>query len=359
MKDGKFITLGIETSCDETAAAVTADGREVMSNIISSQVDVHEAFGGVVPEIASRHHLTQINAVLDAALAEAGISWRDVDLVGCACGPGLVGAVLIGLSTAKAAAYAASKPFVGVHHIKGHICASYLDAFPEEPAGAFAATSASAIEPPHLALVVSGGHTDLIDVRSYTDFRLLGRTRDDAAGEAFDKVARALGLGYPGGPRVDEAAAKGDPGAVAFRRAYLEEGSLDFSFSGVKTGVLNYMNTERQAGREVNVADVAASFEASVVDVIVAKTRLALRRAGYGRLTMGGGVAANSMLRARMAMACAEEGVALHIPPPVYCTDNAAMIACAAYYQYKAEGPSPLNLDAYATLPLDCSNNLS
>jgi N6-L-threonylcarbamoyladenine synthase len=340
MKDGKFITLGIETSCDETAAAVTADGREVMSNIISSQIDIHEVFGGVVPEIASRHHLTQINAVLDAALAEAGISWRDVDLVGCTDGPGLVGAVLIGLSTAKAVAYAASKPFVGVHHIKGHVCASYLDA------------PVSEIGPPHLALVVSGGHTDLIDVRAHTDFRLLGRTRDDAVGEAFDKVARTLGLGYPGGPKVDEAAAKGDPKAVAFKRVYLEEGSLDFSFSGVKTGVLNYMNTERQAGREVNVADVAAGFEASVVDVIEAKTRLALRRTGYGKLTMGGGVAANSMLRARMAMACAEAGVALHVPPPVYCTDNAAMIACAAYDQYRAEGPSPLDLDAYATLPL-------
>jgi N6-L-threonylcarbamoyladenine synthase len=202
------------------------------------------------------------------------------------------------------------------------------------------------IEPPHLALVVSGGHTDLIDVRSYTDYSLLGRTRDDAVGEAFDKVARTLGLGYPGGPKVDGVAATGDPTAIGFKRVYLEEGSLDFSFSGIKTAVLNYMNTERQAGREVNIADVAASFEVSVVDVIEAKTRLALNRTGYKKLTMGGGVAANSMLRARMAAACAEEGAELRVPPPVYCTDNAAMIACAAYYQYVSEGPSPLDLDA-------------
>jgi N6-L-threonylcarbamoyladenine synthase len=245
--------------------------------------------------------------------------------------------VLIGLSTAKAAAYAAGKPFAGVHHIKGHVCASYLGA---------------GIEPPHLALVVSGGHTDLIDVRSYTDYELLGHTRDDAVGEAFDKVARTLGLGYPGGPKVDEIAKQGNPIAVDFKRVYLEEGSLDFSFSGVKTGVLNYMNTERQAGREVNIADVAASFEASVADVIAAKTRLALRRTGYQKLTMGGGVAANSLLRARVAAVCADEGADFHVPPPVYCTDNAAMIACAAYYQYKIEGPSPLSMDAYATLPL-------
>ncbi|MDR2163378.1 MAG: tRNA (adenosine(37)-N6)-threonylcarbamoyltransferase complex transferase subunit TsaD [Clostridiales Family XIII bacterium] len=348
MKNGKFVTLGIETSCDETAAAVTADGRTVLSDIISSQIDVHEAFGGVVPEIASRHHLTQINAVIGAALSEAEVTWRDIDLVGCTCGPGLVGAVLIGLSTAKAVAYAASKPFVGVHHIKGHVCASYLNTL--NPDGL---TELHAIRPPHLALVVSGGHTDLIDVRSYTEYKLLGSTRDDAAGEAFDKVARALGLGYPGGPKVDAIAAEGDPESVKFKRVYLEEGSLDFSFSGIKTGVLNYMNTERQAGRDVNACDVAAGFEASVVDVVAAKARAALRRTGYGKLTMGGGVAANSMLRARMEAVCAEESAELYVPPPVYCTDNAAMIACAAYYQYRADGPSPLGLDAYATLPLN------
>ncbi|MDR1292926.1 MAG: tRNA (adenosine(37)-N6)-threonylcarbamoyltransferase complex transferase subunit TsaD [Clostridiales Family XIII bacterium] len=371
MKNGRFITLGIETSCDETAAAVTADGREVLSNVIASQIDVHEVFGGVVPEIASRHHLTQINAVMDAAIAEAGVAWRDIDLVGATMGPGLVGAVLIGLSTAKAVAYAADRPLAAVHHIKGHVCASYLRPPASDSTGAlpritdrgpfgasvassenFIKTPGAGMAPPHLALVVSGGHTDLIDVRSYTEYRLLGRTRDDAVGEAFDKVARVLGLGYPGGPKVDEIAKNGNPKAVGFKRVYLEEGSLDFSFSGVKTAVLNYINTERQAGREVNVADVAASFEASVVDVIAAKTRAALHSTGRRKLTMGGGVAANSMLRARMAALCADEGVELSVPPPVYCTDNAAMIACAAYYQYKEQGPSRLDTDAYATLSI-------
>jgi N6-L-threonylcarbamoyladenine synthase len=345
MKDGRFITLGIETSCDETAAAVTADGRKVLSNIIASQIDAHEVFGGVVPEIAARQHLTQINAVMDAALADAGVGWDDIDLVGATCGPGLVGAVLIGLSTAKAVAYAAAKPLAAVHHIRGHICASYLADADDPGAG-------GGIEPPHLALVVSGGHTDLIDVRSYTDYKLLGSTRDDAVGEAFDKVARVLGLGYPGGPKVDEAAKSGDPCAVNFKRVYLGEGSLDFSFSGIKTGVMNYMNTERQAGREPDISDVAAGFEASVVDVITAKTRDALRRTGHRKLTMGGGVAANSMLRERMAALCEEEGAALHVPKPIYCTDNAAMIACAAHYQYRQKGPSSMKTDARATLPL-------
>jgi N6-L-threonylcarbamoyladenine synthase len=330
--------MGIETSCDETAVAVTADGRDVRSNIISSQIDVHKVFGGVVPEIASRHHLTQINAVMGAAISEADIAWQDIDLVGATYGPGLVGAVLIGLSTAKAVAYAAAKPLSAVHHIKGHVCASYL----ENPE----------LAPPHLALVVSGGHTDLIDVRSHTDYRLLGHTRDDAVGEAFDKVARVLGLGYPGGPKVDELAKQGNPAAVLFKRVLLEEGSLDFSFSGTKTGVLNHINTERQAGREINTADIAASFEASVTDVIAAKTRLALQKTGYKQLTMGGGVAANSMLRARIAMVCEEENAALYVPSPIFCTDNAAMIACAAYYKYKEEGPTPLDIDAYASLPL-------
>jgi N6-L-threonylcarbamoyladenine synthase len=346
MKDGKFITLGIETSCDETAAAVTAGGREVLSNIIASQIDVHKVFGGVVPEIASRHHLTQINTVMSAAISEADIGWHEIDLIGATQGPGLVGAVLIGLATAKAVAYAASIPLAAVHHIKGHVCASYLTIPRDAP------HPNAGIAPPHLALVVSGGHTDLIDVRSYADYRLLGHTRDDAVGEALDKVARVLGLGYPGGPQVDEIAKEGNPSAVEFKRVYLEEGSLDFSFSGIKTGVLNYANTERQAGREVNIADVAAGFQASVMDVIEAKTRAALRLTGYKKLTIGGGVAANSMLRARAAALCEDEGAELYAPPPVYCTDNAAMIACAAYYQFKEQGPTPLDIDAHATLPL-------
>jgi N6-L-threonylcarbamoyladenine synthase len=346
MKDGAFLTLGIETSCDETAVAVTADGRGILSNMISSQIGLHEAFGGVVPEIAARGHLEQINAVLGAAISEADVEWREIDLVGATCGPGLVGAVLIGLATGKAVAYAAGKPFVGVHHIRGHVCASYLT--PQRDV----APGAAPLAPPHLALVVSGGHTDLIDVRSYTGYCLLGHTRDDAVGEAFDKVARVLGLGYPGGPKMDALAARGDPTAVDFKRVYLEEGSLDFSFSGIKTGVLNYMNSARQAGRAPDAADVAASFEASVTDVIVAKTRLALKKTGYRQLAMGGGVAANSMLRARIGMACAEEGADLYVPDPVLCTDNAAMIACAAYYGYREQGASPPDLDAEASLAL-------
>ncbi|MDR1068698.1 MAG: tRNA (adenosine(37)-N6)-threonylcarbamoyltransferase complex transferase subunit TsaD, partial [Clostridiales Family XIII bacterium] len=263
MKNGKFITLGIESSCDETAAAVTADGRHVLSNIVASQIDIHRVFGGVVPEIAARHHLTDINFVVETALKDAGVTLDEVDIIGATEGPGLVGSVLIGLATANALAFAAGKPLVGVHHIKGHIFSALLE-HPE-------------LKPPFLALVVSGGHTDLIAVKSYTELELLGSTRDDAVGEAFDKVARVLGLGYPGGPKVDALAKEGDENAVAFKRVFLEKDSLDFSFSGIKTGVMNYMNTEKQAGREVNAADVAASFEASVTEVIVAKTMQALQ----------------------------------------------------------------------------------
>jgi N6-L-threonylcarbamoyladenine synthase len=338
MKDNKFITLGIETSCDETAAAVTADGRTVLSNIISSQIDIHKVFGGVVPEIASRHHLIQINGVVDAALGEAGVGLGDVDLIGVTKGPGLIGAVLIGLATAKGLAFATGTPLTGVHHIKGHLCAAYL----EHPD----------LEPPFLSLVVSGGHTDLIDVKSEQDFTVLGHTRDDAVGEAFDKVARVLGLGYPGGPKVDALAKDGDPDKVTFKRVLLEEGSLDFSFSGTKTGVLNYVNSERQAGREINKADVAAGFQASVTDVIAQKTRLALKKTGHKKLTMGGGVASNTHIRAIIASVCAEEGAALYVPAPVYCTDNAAMIACAAYYDFQAGITDTLDIDASATLAL-------
>jgi N6-L-threonylcarbamoyladenine synthase len=336
--DRNLITLGIETSCDETAAAITQGGRHVLSNVISSQIRVHEVFGGVVPEIASRHHLTQINAVIDTAMKDAGIAFSDIDLIGVTEGPGLVGAVLIGLSTAKAMALALNKPLVGVHHIKGHICAAYLEH--EE------------LAPPFLSLVVSGGHTDLIDVRDHQNLKVLGRTRDDAVGEAFDKVARVLGLGYPGGPKVDRIARQGNPETVAFKRVMLEKDSLDFSFSGIKTGVLNYVNTEKQAGRAVNPADVAASFEASVIDVIIAKTRLALNRTGYRTLAVGGGVASNSLLRLRLTETCDAAGVKLCIPSPIFCTDNAAMIACAAHGDYIAGKTSDLNLDAKANFPL-------
>ncbi|MDR1798067.1 MAG: tRNA (adenosine(37)-N6)-threonylcarbamoyltransferase complex transferase subunit TsaD [Clostridiales Family XIII bacterium] len=337
MNDG-ILVLGIETSCDETAAAVTVDGRTALSNVIASQIDVHKVFGGVVPEIASRHHLEAVCGIVEAALEDAGVRRDELDAIAVTKGPGLVGAVLIGLATAKAMAFALGKPLVGVHHIRGHIFAAFL----ENPK----------LEPPFLALVASGGHTSLIDVRGYDELAVLGGTRDDAAGEAFDKVARVLGLGYPGGPMIDLAAGEGDPDAARFKRTMLEPGSLDFSFSGIKTGVLNHVNTQRQAGGPVDTADIAASFQQAVVDVLVEKTRLALEQTGRSALVLCGGVAANTALRERMEGACAQAGVRLFMPSPVYCTDNAAMIACAGYYDFKAGRRDGYDLDAYAELDL-------
>ena len=338
MKDGKKVTLAIESSCDETASAVVLDGRQILSNIISSQIDIHKLYGGVVPEIASRHHLQNVNTVVDQALAEAKVTFDEVDMIGVTYGPGLVGALLIGLATAKAYALATGKPLIGVHHIQGHISANYLE-HPE-------------LEPPFMALVISGGHTNIVEVTGYNECRVLGGTRDDAAGEAYDKVARVLGLGYPGGPLIDKLAKKGDPEAVNFKRVFLEKGSLDFSFSGIKTGVLNYINSEKQAGREINTADVAASFQAAVLDVIVAKTVSAALDMGKDRIVMAGGVASNSRLREMMEEQCSRHGLKLYYPSPVLCTDNAAMIGCAAYYKYMAGGRDDLTLDAVPDLKL-------
>lgn len=254
MKDGKFLTLAIESSCDETSVAVMADGRQVMSNIISSQIDIHTAFGGVVPEIASRHHLQNMNTVVDQALTEAGVTLDDIDLIGVTCGPGLVGALLMGVATAKAIAFAKNIPLVGVNHMHGHISANFIEH--EE------------LEPPFMSLIVSGGHTNIVEMSDYGVCRVLGGTRDDAVGEAYDKVARVIGLGYPGGPKIDRIAKEGNPEAIQFKRVYLEKGSKDFSFSGLKTAVLNYLNTERQAGREISIPDVAASFQEAVIEVI-------------------------------------------------------------------------------------------
>lgn len=338
MKDGKLLTLAIESSCDETAAAVIAEGREVLSNIISSQIEIHKQYGGVVPEIASRHHLNNVNTVVDQALEEAGVTIDDVDMIGVTYGPGLVGALLIGLATAKAYALAADKPLIGVHHIHGHICANYIQH--------------EDLEPPFMALVISGGHTNIVEVEDYNTCRVLGGTRDDAVGEAYDKVARVLGLGYPGGPLIDKIARDGDPNAVEFKRVFLEKGSLDFSFSGIKTGVLNYINSEKQAGREINVPDIAAGFQAAVLDVIVAKTVGAALDLGKDKIVMAGGVAANSMLREMLEKECAKHGLKLYYPAPVLCTDNAAMIGCAAYYKYMAGERSDLTLDAIPNLKL-------
>ena len=314
------------------------EGRTALSNIIASQIKVHQVFGGVVPEIASRHHLDNINTVIDSALKEAGITLKEVDMIGVTHGPGLVGALLIGLATAKSMSYALKKPLVGVHHIQGHISANYIEH--------------QDLKPPFLALVVSGGHTNIIDVEDYNQYRVLGRTRDDAAGEAFDKVARVLGLGYPGGPLIDEAARKGNPHAVEFKRVYLEKDSLDFSFSGIKTGVLNYLNTQKLKGEKISVEDIAASFQLAVLEVIVAKAIMAADRQKKDKIVLAGGVAANSLLRQMLKEACMRKGIALYYPSPVLCTDNAAMIGCAAYYKYQAGMQDDWYLDAYPNLAL-------
>lgn len=338
MKNGKFITLGIETSCDESSVAVVADGRQVWSNVISSQIAVHTKFGGVVPEIASRHHLENVNGVLDQALAEAEITLKDVDLIAVTNGPGLIGAVVVGVANAKGLSLATGIPLVGVNHMHGHVSASYLQ-YPD-------------LEPPFLALIVSGGHTNLVEVTDYNQCQVLGGTRDDAVGEAYDKVARVIGLGYPGGPKVDKVAKEGDPNAIGFKRVYLEKDSLDFSFSGLKTQVLNYINHEKMAGREINVADLSASFQQAMLDVLVDKTMMAAERKHADRLVVAGGVAANSHLREMLNKACRERGMELCIPDPVLCTDNGAMIAAAGYYKYQKQGADDLQLDAYANLPL-------
>lgn len=338
MIDGKFAILAIESSCDETAAAVVLDGREARSNVISSQIDIHKAYGGVVPEIASRHHLENVNWVCQKALDDAGATMDEIDAIGVTYGPGLVGALLIGLATAKAYALATGKPLIGVHHIQGHICANFIEH--------------TDLEPPFMALVISGGHTNIVEVTDYNELRVLGGTRDDAAGEAYDKVARVLGLGYPGGPLIDKIAKEGNPEAVEFKRVFLEKDSFDFSFSGIKTGVLNYVNSEKQAGREINTADIAASFQQAVLDVVVAKTVGAALQLGKDKIVMAGGVAANSKLRAMLQEECDRHGLALYHPSPILCTDNAAMIGCAAYYKYRAQGPDDLTLDAIPNLPL-------
>ncbi|MCI8939962.1 MAG: tRNA (adenosine(37)-N6)-threonylcarbamoyltransferase complex transferase subunit TsaD [Dorea sp.] len=320
--DGKkdVLILAIESSCDETAAAVVRNGREVMSNIISSQIALHTLYGGVVPEIASRKHIEKINQVIEAALSEAGAALEDIDAVGVTYGPGLVGALLVGVAEAKAIAYAAKKPLIGVHHIEGHIAANYMEH--------------KELEPPFLCLVVSGGHTHLVQVEDYGSFSIIGRTRDDAAGEAFDKVARAIGLGYPGGPKIDKAAREGNAEAIMFPRAHVGDSPYDFSFSGVKSAVLNYINGCQMKGVNWNQADVAASFQKAVTDVLVENAMRAVREYKAEKFAIAGGVAANSALRSAMKEACEERNVRFYYPSPVYCTDNAAMIGAAAYYEY-------------------------
>lgn len=336
MKNGKHLTLGIETSCDETAVSVVADGRVILSNIISSQISIHTEFGGVVPEIASRRHLENINDVIDAALKEADATLDEIDLIGVTYGPGLVGALLIGVAAAKAISYACDIPLVGVNHMHGHIAANYLEHHE--------------LEPPFMALVVSGGHTNIVNVPDYNKCEKIGGTRDDAAGEAFDKVARVIGLGYPGGPKVDKAAKEGNRNAIEFKRVYLEPGSYDFSFSGLKTQALNYLNTEKQAGREINVNDVAASFQEAIVEVLADKAVNAAIHYKQKRIVMAGGVASNTRLRELISQKAGARGIAVLRPSPILCTDNGAMIASAAYYAYKAGERSGFDLDAVPAL---------
>mgnify|MGYP005806884953 FL=1 len=332
------LILAIESSCDETAAAVVKNGREVLSNVISSQIDLHTLYGGVVPEIASRKHIEKINQVIEEALSQAGVTLEEITAIGVTYGPGLVGALLVGVAEAKAIAYAAGKPLVGVHHIEGHVSANFI----EHPD----------LEPPFVCLIVSGGHTHLVIVKDYGEFEIIGRTGDDAAGEAFDKVARAVGLGYPGGPKVDKTAKEGNKHAVEFPRAKVEGAPYDFSFSGLKSAVLNYINHAKMTGQEIHVPDLVASFQNAVVDALVSRTVAAAKEYGYDKVAIAGGVASNSALRAEMKKACRKAHLSFYHPSPIFCTDNAAMIGVAAYYEYQKGARAGWDLNAVPNLKL-------
>lgn len=338
MKEKDVLILAIESSCDETAASVVKNGRTILSNVISSQIKLHTLYGGVVPEIASRKHIEKINQVVKQALAEAGVTLDDLNAVGVTYGPGLVGALLVGVAEAKAIAYAKKLPLIGVHHIEGHVSANYI----EHPD----------LEPPFLCEIISGGHTHLVTVKDYGEFEILGRTRDDAAGEAFDKVARAIGLGYPGGPKIDKLSNEGNPDAIPFPRAHLEDGPYDFSFSGLKSAVLNYLNKCRMMGENIVDADVAASFQKAVVDVLVDKAIRAAKDYRMDKLAIAGGVASNQHLRKAMEEACKREEIKFYHPSPIFCTDNAAMIGVAAYYEFMRGTRHGLDLNAVPNLKL-------
>ena len=330
--------LAIETSCDETAAAVVVNGRDVRSNIISSQIALHTLYGGVVPEIASRKHIEKMDQVITEALKEAKMTLDDIDAIGVTYGPGLVGALLVGVAEAKAISYAKQIPLVGVHHIKGHISANYIEN--------------KDLEPPFLCLVVSGGHTHLVKVNDYGKYEILGRTVDDAAGEAFDKVARAIGLGYPGGPKIEKVSKEGNPGAIHFPRAHVSGESYNFSFSGMKSAVLNYLNSCQMKGIEIIQADVAASFQQAVIDVLTSNVLRALQETDIKKFAIAGGVASNGTLRTAVKEVCDSYGAKFYSPSPILCTDNAAMIGAAAYYDYLAGVRSSLDLNAVPNLKL-------
>jgi len=333
------LILGIETSCDETAAAVVKDGREILSNVISTQIEIHKKFGGVVPEIASRKHLEIVNAVVAEALEQANVTFDDIDAIGVTYGPGLVGALLVGVSAAKALAFALDKPLIPVHHIRGHICANFIEH--------------KKLEPPFICLVASGGHSHIVHVKDYTEFEVLGRTRDDAAGEAFDKVARILGLPYPGGPEIDKCAVGGDENFAKFKKVSFGEGCYDFSFSGIKTGVMNFVNNAQQKGKEFKKEDIAASFQRSVVEVLVDRLLEAADKCGIKKIALAGGVAANSRLRKELENR--SDGYDIYFPSLPFCTDNAAMIASSAYYEFLKGNIADMTLNAVPYL--DIENN--
>ncbi len=337
-QDQAVTILAIESSCDETAAAVVRNGREVLSNVISSQIELHKLYGGVVPEIASRKHIEKINPVIEEALCRSELRLEDIDAIAVTYGPGLVGALLVGVAEAKAIAFASQKPLIGVHHIEGHIAANFIEH--------------RELEPPFLCLVVSGGHTHLVFVRDYGVFDILGRTRDDAAGEAFDKVARAIGLGYPGGPKIEQIARNGNPQAVLLPRAKVNGHPHDFSFSGLKSAVLNYINSEKMKGREICREDLAASFQQAVADVLTQHLLGAAETVSVSKLAIAGGVASNQMIRGQIERACEENGYQFYFPSPIYCTDNAAMIGAAAYYDYQRGVRSDWTLNAVPSLKL-------
>ncbi|MBE6043136.1 MAG: tRNA (adenosine(37)-N6)-threonylcarbamoyltransferase complex transferase subunit TsaD [Clostridium thermopalmarium] len=337
IKDIKI--LAIETSCDETAAAVVVNGREVLSNIISSQIDIHTKFGGVVPEVASRKHIEAIGIVVERALEKADVTLEDIDAVAVTYGPGLVGALLVGVQYAKGLSYGLKKPLIGVNHIEGHISANFIQY--------------KDLEPPFVCLVVSGGHTFVVYMKDYGEFEVLGQTRDDAAGEAFDKVARAIGLGYPGGPKIDKISREGNEEAIAFPRAnFHDKDSLDFSFSGIKSAVLNYLNKMNMKGEEINRADIAASFQKAVVDVLVDNAIKACKLKRVDKIAIAGGVASNSHLRESMVKEGGKNGIKVLFPDPILCTDNAAMIGSAAYFEFLKERIAPLELNAIPNLKL-------
>ncbi|GHU40701.1 tRNA N6-adenosine threonylcarbamoyltransferase [Clostridia bacterium] len=330
--------LAIESSCDETAAAVVKNGREVRSNIISSQIKYHKEYGGVVPEIASRKHIENINQVIEEALESASVSLEEIDVIAVTYGPGLVGALLVGVSAAKAISFATGKPLIGVHHIKGHICANYIEH--------------EKLTPPYLCLVASGGHTHLVVAKDYTHYEIIGLTRDDAAGEAFDKVARAIGLGYPGGPAIERMAKEGNADAIAFPKAKVSDNPYDFSFSGVKSAVLNHINGCKMKGEEIHQADIAASFQKAVVEVLIEHSLMAVKEYQLNQFALAGGVAANTALREGMKTAMEAIGVRFYCPSMVLCTDNAAMIGAAAYYEYQAGVRAGWDLNAVPNLKL-------